>query len=519
MAFDGVLIRNLVKELTFLETGRISKIQQISDLEILLTIRANASNQKLLISCSSDYARNNLTSNKYDIPSTPPPFCMILRKHLDGGIINKISQYENDRVIIIEVLKTNELGDKVIKQIHFEAMGKHSNLIVTDNNRIIDSIKHIPPFMNSYRTILPGADYLYPPNIKPDPYIEFNNNKSYNDIMSYQGISPLLANEIIYQNNPDLINSSPDPVIIRGKKDKFYFIPVNIEGRIEHYESINEMLDVYFFNKDSFDRIRQRAKDLNMFIKRELEKNRNKIDKLSLDLDRANDNQKLRIAGEVLLANLHEVSRGMNKITLLNFYSNENMEINLNPLLTPTENANKYFSKYQKAKKAINHVKKQIGLTRLEIEYFELLTQQISQATHKDVDEIRQELEESNYLKKKYRKRVKKPNFLTYLSNNGTEILVGKNNKQNVYLTHKLAKKNDIWMHTKGIPGSHVIIKDDNPDENTLRTAAILAAYHSKAKTSSSVPVDYTFIRYIKKIGRCGMPSIGQWTIFIASIT
>ncbi|XMB66845.1 NFACT RNA binding domain-containing protein [Mycoplasmatota bacterium zrk1] len=518
MAFDGLLIRNLINELKFLETGRISKIQQISKLEILLTIRAKSSNHKLLISCSSDYARMHITNNKYDVPNEPPSFCMMLRKHLDGGFINNISQHENDRIIIIDILKVNELGDKVSKKLHFEAMGKHSNLILSEEGKILESIKHIPPFMNTYRTILPGADYLYPPSTKINPFIEFNNTATFSEIMSYQGISPLMANEILFQSNPDLIYSKPDPVIIRGNKERYYFIPVNIEGNIEHYNSISEMLDVFFFNKDSFDRIRQRAKDLSIYIRRELDKNINKLDKLKNDLDKANDNQQLRIIGEVLLANLNQLKRGMNKVTLTNFYDNSNIEIHLNPLLTPTENANKYFNKYQKAKKAINHLINQIDLTKLEIEYFELLSQQINQATYKDVDEIRVELEENNYLKKRSKKKIKKLNYLTYLSKSGTEILVGKNNKQNEYLTHKYAKKNDIWMHTKDIPGSHVIIRDDNPDEDTIRTAANLAAYYSKAKDSSSVPIDYTFIKYIKKIpGRqlCFVTYTNQKTIYI----
>ncbi|XMB85693.1 NFACT RNA binding domain-containing protein [Mycoplasmatota bacterium WC44] len=518
MAFDGVLIKNLINELTFLETGRITKIQQISKLEILLTIRSRSSNQKLLISCSSDYARLHLTTNNYDIPKEPPSFCMMLRKHLEGGFINKIYQYENDRLIIVEVIKVNELGDKVIKKLHFEAMGKHSNLVLTQDTKIIESIKHIPPFMNSYRTLLPGADYIYPPNTKPNPFIDFNNTSDFSNIMSYQGISPLLANEILYQGNQDLINSKPDPVIIRGKKDRFYFIPLHIEGEVEHYNSINEMLDVYFFNRDSYNRIKQKAKDLTLFIKNELDKNKNKLDKLRFDLDKAENNDELRVIGEVLLANLHTLKRGMNEAKLLNFYTNEEIVVRLNPLLTPSENSNKYFNKYQKAKKAIIHLEKQIELTKLEIEYFELLTQQIKQSTLNDIEEIREELEENNYLKKKQRKKKKKLNYLTFYSSNDTEILVGKNNKQNEYLTHKFAKKNDIWMHAKDIPGSHVIIKDDSPDEDTIRTAANLAAYYSKAKDSSSVPVDYTYIRYIKKIpGRqlCFVTYTNQKTIYI----
>lgn len=498
MAFDGILIKNLINELKILETGRISKIKQLSKLEVIFTVRANKENYNLLISASSQSARLHITKNNFEALKEPPSFCMMLRKHLEGGYINEIRQVQNDRIIEIEVLKINELGDKVIKIIHFEAMGKHSNLIITEDEKIIESIKHIPPFQNSYRTILPGAMYKYPPIDKPNPYDGFHAS-TFEDIMGYQGISPLMANQILDEGN-DIIHAKPDPVIIKGKKDRFYFIPLNIEGEVEHYNSICDMLDAYYFNRDTFEKIKQRAKDLTIFIKNELDKNKNKLDKLIDELANAEDNDIHRIKGEVLLANLHTLKRGMNEVTLTNFYTNEEIKISLNPLQTPSENANRFFSKYQKAKKAINHLKNQIEITKNEIEYFDLLTEQISTASVNDVEEIRIELEENNYLKKKKRKRKQKPNFLTYYSEDGTEILVGKNNMQNEYLTHKYAQKYDIWMHAKEIPGSHVIIKDSEPSENAIRTAANLAAYYSKAKESSSVPIDYTFIRYIKKI-------------------
>lgn len=518
MAFDGLLVKNLINELKILETGRISKIKQLSKLEIILTIRANKVNHNLIISANSQSARMHLTKNQYETLKEPPSFCMMLRKHLDGGYINTITQIENDRIIKIEVTKINELGDKVIKEMYFEAMGKHSNLIVVEDGKIIESIKHIPPFQNSYRTILPGAMYKLPPMNKPNPFDDFKSN-TFEEIMSYQGISPLMANEILATNDAELIHAEPNPVIIKGKKEKYYFIPLStLEGTQTEYDSISDMLDSYYFNRDTFEKIKQRAKDLTLFIKNEYDKNKNKLDKLIDELSKAEDNDIHRVKGEVLLANLHNLTKGKNKVELLNFYTNENIEISLNPLLSPSENANKYFTKYQKAKKAINHLKEQINLTKNEIEYFDLLTEQIQTASINDVEEIRIELEDNNYLKKKKRKKKAKPNFLTYISDDGTEILVGKNNMQNEYLTHKHAQKYDIWMHAKDIPGSHVIIKDSEPSENAIRTAANLAAYYSKAKNSSSVPVDYTFIRYIKKIPGKKLSFVtytNQSTIFI----
>jgi len=518
MSYDGVLIRHLVDELKQLETGRISKIQQISKLEVLLTIRANSHNHKLLISSSSEYARLHLTDHKYDSLTPPPNFCMVLRKHIDGGIISYINQYENDRVIIIGIIKINELGDRIENELIFEAMGKHSNLILVKDKKIIEAIKHIPPFLNTYRTILPGSLYSYPPQDKPNPYDGFENTDTFTDIMSYQGISPLLANEILLRNDRELIHSSKNPVIIRGGKDVFYFFPVSYEGEVEHFDTINEMLDAFYYNRDSFDRIRQRAKDLSKFIKNEYDKNVNKLDKLRHELTKASEADHLRIKGEILLANLHFIKKGMNTVKLENFYDGEEINIPLDPLKSPSQNANRYFNKYRKAKKAIDHLKEQIELTKDEIEYFELLIQQISQATQNDIDEIRQELEENKYLRRRLKKKIKKFNYSTYISNSGTEILVGRNNKQNEYITHKLAGKNDIWMHAKDIPGAHVIIKDSNPDEHTMRTAANLAAYFSKAQKSNSVPVDYTFAKFVKKIPKKKLSFVtykNQKTIYI----
>ncbi len=515
MAFDGLLINCLVEELNVLIGGKISKIHQLSN-NIILTIRSNQQNYKLLISASSSYTRMNITKHSYDAPKSPPSFCMFLRKHLESGIIKNISQHQNDRIIEIEILKLNELKDQVIKLLRFEAMGKHSNIILTENNKILEAVKHLPPFMNSYRTILPGSEYIYPPNDKLNPKISFTYS-DFDSIMKYQGISPLLADQIL-NKNIDIFNFKITPTIVKGKKDLYHVIDLDVEGTKEYYNSVNELLDAFYYNRDTFDKIKQQTKDLTLFIKHELKKNINKLDKLNYQLTTAENNSILKIQGELLLANIYNFKKGMSEVTVNNYYTDQPITIPLNSQLTPKENSQKYFTKHKKIKKSITHLISQIELTKINIEYFDLLNEQIYQSSILDIDEIRLELEEKKYLRSKGKRKNSKPNFITYETADKTLILVGKNNKQNEYITHKTASKNDLWFHTKGIPGSHVIVKSNNPSEDTIRTAATVAAYYSKARYSSSVPVDYTFVKFLKKVPKKALSFVtitNQKTIYI----
>lgn len=552
MAFDGVFTHFIIKELKKnIEKGKINKVYQISSWELLFNIRANRTNQKLLISIHPNYARAHLTNMVYTYPKEPPMFCMLLRKHLEGGIITNISQKDNDRIIIITIEHVNEIGDKTNKLLIIELMGKHSNIILInkDDNKIIDSIKRVSPFQNTVRTLQPGASYEYPPcKDKLNPFLATKDNIQSNlklpsDNLSkqlvnmFEGLSPELAKEIIFRaefnQNPlilsnvfnDIFNNQINPTIVSDdNKEYFHIIPLySINKNCRYYNNLSDMLDRFFFGKDQRDRIKQQSNDLGKFIKNELDKNKKKIYKLENDLHNAENADYYKLCGELITANIYKVEKGMNNVTVQNYYSKNNEEINisLDPLLTPTQNFQKYFQKYQKAKKSIDHIYKQMELTQEEIKYFDTLHEQMKTANIHDALEIREELELSGYLKKQQTKKRKnvKPKYSTYLSPDGVEILVGKNNMQNDYLTHKLAKRNETWMHAKDIPGSHIVIKnEDNLSEDTIRTAAQLAAYFSKARQSSSVPVDYTKVKHVKKIpgGKLGFVSYdNQKTIYI----
>ncbi|ERJ13414.1 Rqc2 family fibronectin-binding protein [Haloplasma contractile] len=533
MAIDGVFTHFLVDEIdSSITSGRINKIYQLSNNELIFVIRANRVTQKLLISTHPSYARTHLTNLDYIYPKEPPMFCMLLRKHLEGGIIKSITQKGNDRIIMIEVLHTNEIGDKVIKKVIIEIMGKHSNFILVDNdtNKIIDCIKHISPFLNSYRTLQPGANYIFPPSqdkINPfkatrDDFKRIDhttNNISRELVKTFEGVSPLLAREIMfnttYPNYEAIYNSFHDlfdtlkiePTMkITEKRDYYYLFDLkSISGESRLFDTLSKLLDRVFYGKDKKDRIKQQTQDLERFIKNELDKNVHKIENLNSDLEHSEKADEFKLSGELLTANAYMIKKGEKKVQLENYYSPslETIDITLDPRLDPIENAQKYFTKYQKAKNSVKYILEQIELTKQEIRYFETLYAQIASANINDAMEIRQELEDEGYLKRRYRKKKKnaKPKYETYYDEDGVEILVGKNNIQNEYLTHKVANRNETWMHAKDIPGSHVIVRTtEELSETTIRTAAQLAAFYSKGKQSSSVPIDYTKIKNVKKI-------------------
>jgi predicted ribosome quality control (RQC) complex YloA/Tae2 family protein len=531
MAFDGVFTHYLVNELQEnLLSGRINKIYQVSNYELVFVIRANNKTQKCLLSIHPVYSRCQITESDFIYPQEPPMFCMLLRKHLEGGIIKAITQKDNDRIILFDIEYLNEIGDRDQKQLIIEIMGKHSNIILLnkENNKIIDCIKHISPFQNSYRTLQPGADYIFPPsndkmnffNASLTDFEQFNPESPSltKDLIHYfEGVSPILANEIIkrantltplglhqaYETLIQEFESNLQPSIIETENKSYYYLIdlLSIEGEQKSFESISAMLDRFYFKKDAHERIRQQTQDLEKFIKNELDKNINKLNHLNHDLTEAEKADELKLSGELILTYSYQIEKGMKDVEVENYYTNEKIRIQLDPLLTPIENSQKYYAKYQKAKKAIHHIHEQIELTNQEITYFETLYQQIQSANLNDAMEIRMELEDLRYLRKKHSKQ-KKRSKLQYetIQLDGAIIYVGKNNLQNDYLTFKHANKDDTWMHVKDMPGSHVIIRCDALTEDIIRTGAQLASYYSKGKQSSSVPVDYTLIRHVKKI-------------------
>lgn len=538
MSFDGLFTKMMTKEIsTSLFGGRINKIYQPYKNEIIMQIRANGKNQKLLLSAHPSYARVQLTNESYDNPSEPAMFCMLLRKHLEGSIIENIYQIGLDRMICIEVKGRNELGDMSYKKLVIEIMGRHSNIVLIDKekNTILDSIKHVSYAVNSYRAILPRQPYVLPPEQeKLDPFhseeqdvlrkIDFNAGKLDKQLVEqFAGLSPLFAREIVFhsglanrQTLPkafiEIIRQTRDGMIqpsitINSQKEAFYFLPLaHMKGESKTFESLSDMLDRFYFGKAERDRVKQQASDLERFIQNEKDKNEKKIEKLKSTLEDAKKAEEYQLFGELLTANMYALQRGMKEIEVINYYDENGKTINipLDPLKSPSDNAQKYFSRYQKAKNSIEIVKEQIRLAEDELAYFDSLQQQLMAASIRDIAEIREELVDGGYIRERQKKKNKssnqgKPQLEIYKASNGTEILVGKNNKQNDYLTSKHAGRDEIWLHTKDIPGSHVVIRSKFPDEETIKEAAILAAYFSKARQSSSVPVDFTKVRHVKK--------------------
>ena len=553
MAFDGLMTSATVSSLKEnLVAGRINKIYQLSNHEILMQIRAQGKNQRVLFSTHPSYGRVQITNLTYQYPEEPPMFCMFLRKHLEGGIIYNIEQINHDRIIKFTIRHLNELGDQMVKFLYLEIMGKHSNFIITDTtHRILETIKHISPLMNRYRSLQPGATYILPPKQeKIDPYlVDFDLFQSlispherYDKqlVARFQGFSPLLAREIIYRSLSDSIQDlyisfiktiteikdHPKPHVMIGEKENFYLIPLHhLEAKEISCSSLPEMFDRFYFGKEERDRIKQHFADIDRFIHQEYEKNIKKRSKLEDDLELTEKAEEHKIRGELILANIHQIKRGQTLLRAQNFYSEnlEEIDLPLSPQLSASENAQKYFQKYQKAKTAVNHILEQLEQTDTEINYFETLLIQLETATIKDVHEIKEELELAGYLRKRQTKKRKsnsKPNIEKYLSTDGVELYIGKNNLQNDYLTHKFARRHEWWFHVKDMPGSHVLVRSDvdQLSEATIRSAAQLAAYFSKGRISSSVPVDYTRVRNVKKVPAAHLGFVtydNQKTIYI----
>lgn len=520
MAFDGLFTKAMTSELQQLVSGRISKVHQPNQLELLLQIRAQGKNHKLLISIHPSYSRIHLTNTANVNPSEPPMFCMLLRKHIEGGVITAVEQHGSDRLIILRIRARNEIGDEIERELHVEMMGRHSNIILVDAERdmILDSLKHLPPSVNSYRTILPGQDYIFPPSQdKRNPYdkeANFSGLSSKEIVSEFAGFSPLTAKELEYRlaNDAssaqaflnDFTTAQPNGYYVEQQgKSYFSATPLtHLEQENIRFDNLSELLDRIYYAKAERDRVKQQAGDLERWLQNEIAKLKLKLKKLQKEQDQAQKRDQLQLNGELIMANLHTIKKGMKQVDVVNYYNEETVTITLDPRKTPIENSQKYYSRYQKAKTAVVKTQEQIHKTEEDIRYFEQLMQQVQQAGLSDIEEIREELAEQGYMKaqkSKKKKKPTKPSVENYVSSHGIAISVGKNNKQNDYVTFKVASKSDTWLHTKDIPGSHVVIHSQEPDEETILEAAAIAAYFSKARDSASVPVDYTEVRQVKK--------------------
>ena len=528
MAFDGFFTHAVVHELDqTLATGRVAKVNQPYPAELIMTIRAHRHNYSLLLSANPTYPRMQITQIAYQNPAVPSNFAMTMRKYREGAILESIEQVDNDRIIKMNFKTRDELGDQQRLVLVIEIMARHSNvsLVNEKNHKIIDTIKHVGSDQNRVRLLLPGATFVMPPKQdKVNPYLP---NQIYTDLVRkdldenelakqlqarYQGLGRQSAQELAreLQASSDLPTTyhtflkqfeNPDPVIYddnNGKRQFAAFLPSNIkEEQLTHYDTLSVMLDAFYAQKAERDRSKELAGQVLKVLHNELKKDRRKVKKLKQQLEDAAKADYYRIRGEILTTYLGKLTAGMTEITLPNFYDdNKPLKIKLDPELSPSRNAQKYFTKYDKLKTSVDYVKEQLKLANDEINYLANIESQIDLASPADIQEIRLELQQQGYIKQKRQKskkrrkvRVSKPE--EFHTSNGTTVLVGKNNLQNDRLSFKIANKNDIWLHVKDIPGSHVIIRDSDPDEQTLLEAAQLAAYFSKGRNSDNVPVDY----------------------------
>ena len=532
MAFDGIVLSRVVEALNKrIATGRISKIYTISQNELLMNVRAHNKNQKLLVSIHPMYARVQLTDLNYPTPDSPNALTMLMRKHMDGAFIADIEQVGLDRILKLTLKGRNDFKDEVTYYAYIEIMGKYSNFILTyENNKIIECLKRVSPSESS-RILQPGIIYEYPPLLeKKNPFVDFYTPTD-QLVKTYAGFGKDLANEVTHRMHlgmmfdtimNDIKESDKLYIVHHNNKDYYHVLPLtNLSEDYEVYD-LFEGLDVFYDKRDQKDRIKQQTNDLSRFIRNEYTKNVNKLKKLEMTLFDSQNSDDLRIKGDLLYASLHLIKKGMKEVTVDNYYDGTKMTIPLDERYDGKTNANKYYNKYQKAKNSLKVLQEQIDLTKEEINYFDRMMTLIENADYYDAMEMKEELENLGYLKKKMsksiRKKKKHPHYQTLKTKDGVLFYVGKNNIQNDYVTFKKAKKTDYWFHVKNMPGSHVIVHSDNLDEYTIRLAAGVAAYYSKGKDSSSVPVNYTQVKTLKKPGgnKPGLVLLGHYkTIYI----
>ena len=522
MAFDGFFVRKLVEE--FNESilySRINKINNLSNDEFIFSIR-KGKNLKLYVSANSSASRIQLTNNSYENPQTPSNFCSVLRKYLMGGIIEEINQINNDRIIKFKIKTFDELGYEKYYFLITELMGKHSNIILTNSdNIIIESLK------NSYslefsRSTISNMEYVLPPTVKkynPFNFSEYSdlicdkNDKKFL-IKNFYGVSSVLNNYFLNREEDVLesfrefcknFSSYNEPTFLKnGNKNDFYYFDIISNKDNIKFDSLSRLLDFYYMDIQKESSNKNTEKELFNFIKNKLSRLNKKLKILNKELLEAKGKDDFKLKGQLLISNIYLFKNNIPEVvTLQNFYSEnlEDISIELDPNISIEKNSEKYFELYKKNKRTIENLYEQIDITKKDISYFETLSFQIENAGKTDLLEIKEELINSGYLKKdKNKKSTKKKNNYLIIKYNGIDIYVGKNNIQNDTITNKLARRDYLWFHAKDIPGSHVVIFDNNPDKETKRVASMLAGYFSKFKNENYVSVDSTLIKNVKKI-------------------
>ncbi|SHM93504.1 Predicted component of the ribosome quality control (RQC) complex, YloA/Tae2 family, contains fibronectin-binding (FbpA) and DUF814 domains [Anaerosporobacter mobilis DSM 15930] len=552
MALDGLVIANVIKELNdTLLGGRINKISQPENDALVLVIKNNRSQYKLFLSANASLPLIYLTQENKPNPITAPNFCMLLRKHLNSARILSITQPGLERIIDIEIEHLNELGDVCTKHLITEIMGKHSNIIFCDDKKmIIDSIKHISGLVSSVREVLPGRDYFIPETQDKWNPLTVDCEHFLEKVMtkplpiakalytSLTGISPLIANEIchrasidgeastsslsemeglhLYKNferlMTDIKNNSFFPNVIYQNGEPFEFSSTTLTtyNSSEHkeFESISELLEQYYAQRNTLTRIRQKSVDLRKIVSNAIERTRKKYDLQMKQLKDTDKRDKYKVYGELITAYGYNVEEGSKQMTALNYYTNEEVTIPLDPTITPIENAKKYFDKYSKLKRTYEALTKFTEETKEELEHLESISAALDIALQEeDLIQLKEELMEYGYMKRKFvsKKDAKKQKSASkpfhYISSDGFHMYVGKNNFQNDELTFKFAVGNDWWFHAKGMAGSHVIVKTNGEElpDRTFEEAGKLAAYYSKARELSKAEIDYTEKKNVKK--------------------
>ena len=519
MSFDGFFLHHMVEELRReLVNGRIQKINQPFEQELVLQIRSNRQSHRLLLSAHPVFGRIQLTQTTFENPAQPSTFIMILRKYLQGALIESIEQVENDRIVEITVSNKNEIGDHIQATLMIEIMGKHSNILLVDksSHKILEVIKHVGFSQNSYRTLLPGSTYIAPPSteslnpftIKDEKLFEIlqTQETTAKNLQSlFQGLGRDTANELekILVNEKlstfrNFFSQETKPCLTETSFSPFPF--ANQVG--EPFASLSDLLDTYYKDKAERDRVKQQASELIRRVENELQKNRHKLKKQEKELLATDNAEEFRQKGELLTTFLHQVPNDQDQVILDNYYTNQPITIALDKALTPNQNAQRYFKRYQKLKEAVKYLTDLIEETKATILYLESVETVLNQAGLEEIAEIREELIQTGFIRRKQREKIqkrKKPE--QYLASDGkTIIYVGRNNLQNEELTFKMARKEELWFHAKDIPGSHVVISGNlDPSDEVKTDAAELAAYFSQGRLSNLVQVDMIEVKKLNK--------------------
>lgn len=554
MAFDGITIAAMVRELNNnLAGGRINKIAQPEGDELMITARGTEGQKRLLLSASASLPLIYFTEKNKISPLTAPNFCMLLRKHIGSARIAGIRQPRLERVVEFDLEHLNELGDPCKKMLILELMGKHSNLIFCDDkNMILDSIKHVSSHMSSVREVLPGREYFItktqdkwdPLTITQEEFLEKVCKKPVSAAKalysSLTGLSPVIAEELCYRasvdGNDSILslneiscihlyhtlqrmmedvkegNFTPN-IIYRGEEPVeygvFLFQQYGPEYHSVSFDSVSSMLETYYASKNILTRIRQKSADLRKIVQTALERNRKKLILQQKQMKDTAKKEKYRVYGELINTYGYNLPEGSKSFQALNYYTNEEITIPLDETLTPAQNSKKYFDRYTKLKRTEEALTTQLADTESEIEHLESISNALDIArSESDLAQIKEELTQYGYIKrhfsgKKGAKMQAKSKPFHYISSDGFDIYVGKNNFQNDELTFKFATGNDWWFHAKKMAGSHVVVKtkDGELPDRTFEEAGRLAAYYSKGRTAPKVEIDYIQKKHVKKPG------------------